>query len=250
MKTTKSRVIELAKMPIDDPLYGDLKLNIFPFCHPCRRLVLPNEFKLWEPLANRMLDFIPVQEHANRHFLTIDSKFFTVDETLRREGIHMDGNFCVDTNFGAACWGGATPTWGGATPRECPPERPEKPDEPTPDDESRVADTPWISPYDAYPPYGDYVSGEKGGILCVSSHVGCRAWEGQYPDPMAEGSYSHLSFGDDAIEMKPHTLYFMSSNTPHESTVIDAGSRRTFMRITLDHRYDNSHIASDLERVK
>ena len=141
-------------------------------------------------------------------------------------------------------WGGSTPTpaptWGGATPRN---QVIESTGEPTPDDGTRVADTPWVSPYDLYPPIGNYVSENQGGVLCVSSFVGCRAWRGECGQPRGEGDCSHLEFDtSDAIVFEPHRLYFMSSNTPHETLLIRAGNRRTFLRITLDHRYDNRAI--------
>lgn len=33
------------------------------------------------------------------HYVTIDSKYFTEDEFQRREGVHVDGNFCADAYF-------------------------------------------------------------------------------------------------------------------------------------------------------
>jgi len=250
MKKTVATVVDMGYFPVEDPLYGNLTLNLFPFRLPCRRLLLPNEFKLWEPAINRLISIVTPQPEAPCHFITIDSQFFAVSDTLRREGVHMDGNFCVDPSFGGKTWGGATPTWGGATPRPLNAPTPVEPAEPTPDDETRVADTPWVSPYNLYPPYGQYISGDNGGILCVSSYSGCRVWEGEFPEPGDGGACDAALFSaEDAILFKAHNLYFMTSNTPHQSLPIPAGTRRTLFRLTLDHRFDNRELISRFKPV-
>lgn len=228
MSVITATIKDLGVLPVSDPKYGDMKLNVFPINHLGRRVLLPNEFKLWETEVNRILQFVPLQPNATQHYVTIDSKFFTVPETLRREGIHADGNFCVDPTFQGATWGGTTTTttWGGAK------YHPEF-----------VAVTPWVSPYGVYPPVGTYVSELLGGILCASSYVGCQAWQGEFQGEVAsEGCCDHLAdqFTEDKkVVMEANRLYFMTSNTPHETLLIPKGVRRTFIRLTLDHRYEN-----------
>ena len=103
-------------MNLPDPRFGDLKLSVMPFENNGKRIKLPIGFELWEDTLNEIVKQIPQREGANRHYVTIDSRFFSKSDFLRREGIHADGNFCVDPNFKMATWGGTTitETWGGA----------------------------------------------------------------------------------------------------------------------------------------
>jgi hypothetical protein len=139
----KTHVENLGEFKLPDPEFGDLKLSVMPFENNGEWVNLPDGFKLWKQSFNDILKMIPLQEGANQHYVTIDTKFFTNDEFLRREGVHMDGNFCVDPNFRTlneanvegvlsdeffddiedefkASWGGAEtkPSWGGSSPRE------------------------------------------------------------------------------------------------------------------------------------
>ncbi len=127
----KTHIKNLGMVQLPDPEYGDLKLSVMPFENNGEWVSLPEGFKIWENSFNDVLKHIPLQEGANTHYVTIDTKFFTTDEFLRREGVHVDGNFCVDPNFRKmnefktsdgsspnkifkASWGGAKPSWGGA----------------------------------------------------------------------------------------------------------------------------------------
>jgi hypothetical protein len=47
---------------------------------------------------------------------------------------------------------------------------------------------------------------------------------------------------DKKVIFEKNQLYFMSSNTPHETLLISKGKRRTFLRITLNHNYQNEAI--------
>jgi len=151
-------------------------------------------------------------------------------ESQRREGIHIDGNFCADPNFQGSTWGGNGTTWGGKGGVRYNPV-------------TKKAETDWTLPYDVEIPIGDYVSDTKGGIFAVSTQVGCHAWEGRFKGRILDGG--------DCAEIQPqlieanktilekNCLYFMTSNTPHDSVPINQGIRRTFLRITLNHEYDN-----------
>ena len=101
----------------------------------------------------------------------------------------------------------------------------------------------WVLPYDLVIPISEYVSSTKGGILTVSSEVGCQAWDGDfYGEIMSEGSFEKMEdqLSDDRkVIFEKNKLYFMSSNTPHETLLINKGKRRTFLRITLNHNYRN-----------
>lgn len=98
-------------------------------------------------------------------------------------------------------------------------------------------------PYDIEIPIGDYITEKKGGIFCVSTEVGCQAWSGEFFGEVgAEGDFTSMSAqltNDKKIVFEKDGLYFMTSNTPHETLMIDKGKRRTFMRVSLNHAYPN-----------
>lgn len=315
----RTSVKNLGEVVLPDPKVGDFKLSVMPFENNGSWVSLPDGFKLWEESFNEVLKRIPLQEGANTHYVTIDTKFFTTDEYLRREGVHIDGNFCVDPYFSSdilekkswggaspapspswggaryepvskSSWGGASPrpswggakyepvsksSWGGASPRpswggaryEYEYAELESMNNPkyslvkgennvyslvresqfeAQQDNSHVK-MDWVLPYpEVVIPISEYVSNTKGGILTVSTEVGCQAWTGDfYGEVLSEGSFENMEnqlTDDRKVVFEKNQLYFMSSNTPHETLLINKGKRRTFMRITLNHNYDNSQI--------
>ena len=311
----KTTVKNLGEFILPDPKVGDFKLSVMPFENTGEWVSLPEGFKQWEESFNQIIKTIPLQEGANTHYVTIDTKFFTTDEFLRREGIHMDGNFCVDPYFSSAVmeksswggasydggsswgggdankssWGGARSTnkplgdgenkssWGGATStnksswgegdnksswggaRSTPTTAQfrfvrgedgivrivrESQFQEFPDNSHVKMD--WVLPYDLVIPISEYVSSTKGGILTVSTEVGCQAWSGDfYGEIMSEGSFEKMEdqlTDDKKVVFEKNQLYFMSSNAPHETLLISKGKRRTFLRITLNHNYSNNLI--------
>jgi len=292
----RTSVKNLGEVILPDPNTGDFKLSVMPFENNGSWVSLPEGFKQWEESFNEVLKYIPLQEGANTHYVTIDTKFFTTDEFLRREGVHIDGNFCVDPYFSSAItekasWGGASPrpswggaryeepsvaksSWGGAYPRPSwggaryelaelesvsyPKYSLVKGEndiyslvresqfEAQPDNSHVKMD--WVLPYDITIPISEYVSSSKGGILTVSTEVGCQAWSGDFHgEIMSEGSFEKMEdqlTDDKKVIFEKNQLYFMSSNTPHETLLISKGKRRTFLRITLNHNYQNEAILS------
>jgi hypothetical protein len=222
-----SIIKKIGKFNLQDPQYGDFKLSVFPFENNGNWINLPVGFEIWEKPLNELMSQIPQIDEVNNHYITIDSKFFSKSDFLRREGIHVDGNFCVDPNFKHATWGGIRPTWGGACF----------------DVNTYKAVKDWELPYDIEIPIGDYITNKKGGLFCVSTEVGCQAWQGEiYGEIYEEGNCEHLRdqlIDENKVIFEKDTLYFMTSNTPHETLIIDKGKRRTFMRITLNHEYPN-----------
>ena len=266
----KTSIKNLGEFKLPEPKYGDLKLSVMPFENNGEYVELPEGFKMFEESFNNVLKQIPLQEGANKHYVTIDTKFFTNNDYLRREGVHIDGNFCVDPNFrhineksipsnmsmaksswggvkptwggiqldtdmAKSSWGGVKPTWGGI--RHTEEIYTEK------SDNSHVT-MDWVLPYDITIPVSEYVSGGKGGILTVSTEPGCRAWKGTFEgEILSEGACDNLKSqltDNREVLFEKNQLYFMSSNTPHETLMIEKGKRRTFLRITLNHNYDNS----------
>lgn len=217
----KPTVVDVSSVIVCEPRYGDLSLNLHPL-----DMELPPQFQLWSSAVEAIRELIPHHNGtSNRHFVTITSRFFSESGTLRREGVHIDGNFCADPEFSGATWGGTTTTWAGTTVNR----------------ELEIK-TRWVSPYGVTPPLGRFVSSTHGGIFVASSAAGCSVWTGHIDCVVGnEGSLEHARDRlSGESQLSPHRLYFMSSDTPHESLEIQKGTRRTLIRVTLAHDYPNN----------
>lgn len=227
----KTVLLNIGNIHISNPEYGDLTLNLFPVPID-RNFDLPKQFNEFTDTIDDILKLIPFDENSsNQHYITIDSKFFTKPESLRREGLHVDGNFCGDPNFTGLTWGGTqtVPTWGGCCII------------------GHDVITNWVSPYGVKPPIGKYISEDLGGIFVASTEVGCKVFTGD--TDIRVGSEGDVEHARKVIEssmkesiLEANKLYFMTSNTPHETLLIDKGKRRTLIRVTLAHDYNNKLI--------
>ena len=266
MYNLDARIKLLSKVKVPDVDFGDCKLQVFPFDNS-KKVKLPAMFASWQKAFEQMRKKIPLVDGKNNHYITIDSQWFSTDGFLRREGIHIDGNFCADIEFSyrdqnapIATWGGAVPTWGGVEP--VPPPAPKETwggvtptwggVVPNPNETGNLSagwtvKVPWTLPYEINVPFGKYVSDDLGGILAVSSLPGCKVWHGKYTaDIRDSGDCEHmrgeLEASPNSVILGSNECWFMSSNTLHETLKIDKGNRRTFLRITLDHQYPNKLI--------
>jgi len=232
---TRQELIGSVKLP--NPEFGDIKLNVFPFEHTADRIKLPKQFIEYEDALNEIMSQVPIQEGATTHYITIDSKFFSEKSSLRREGIHMDGNFCADIDFSLgdteirSTWGGTRPTWCGTTV-----------------DKDYKIITKWVSEHEVEIPFGQYVSDSLGGLIVVSNEVGCKVWTGEFKGRVGDegelSSFEGQFSKDNEVMMGKDEVWLLSSNTPHESLIVEKGKRRTFLRITLAHNYVNSELFS------
>lgn len=226
---------EIKSLNVPNPIYGDVTLNVFPLSFG----KLPSGFEVWQDVVDDIVRQIPIDENSsNEHFVTITSKFFTEDSCLRREGVHIDGNFCVDPNFVRASWGGVEPrpAWARMSAKK-------GVYEPLPNNEHVKMD--WVMPYDVIIPVGTYVSNDKGGLITVSNLTGCDVWNKPLTkDEVGDGGdCSNIDLSDyPHQELEANKLYFMQSNLPHSSRIIKKGSRRTMIRVTLSHDYNNKLI--------
>jgi len=236
-KIHKTTILNFGKIAIPDQKFGNTKLNVYPFTHTGRKVSLPSPYSMWEDTLNEMLKHIPLQEGADEHYITINSDFFTEDGFQRGEGVHMDGNFCVDPTFVydngdfKAGWGGSRIKKGHfvALP-----------------DNAHVTMN-WVIPYkDVIIPVGTYVSDQLGGILIASNNIGTRAWGGIFYGEVSDGgSYKEMESQltqENEQFIPANELVFMTSNTPHETIMVPRGERRTFLRLTLNHQYKNNQI--------
>ena len=251
MPTLSTQTKNFGKLEIPDQKLGNTRLNVMPFEQTKEWIDLPEEYEKWEGTLNEILKKVPLQEGATQHYITICSDFFTEDGFQREEGPHMDGNFCVDPTF-VNSENQPIKGWGGTSPAPCPSPSPgwgnllpsptvltEQPDN------SHVIMN-WKLPYDIVIPISKYVSGSKGGLFIVSSNVGTKVWDGKFKGRVGPlGSFESMKnqLTDDRKQLVPkNELVFMTSNTPHESLLVKAGERRTFMRLTLNHNYNNKAI--------
>lgn len=213
----KPKIADFGDFTIPNPKYGDFNLNLHPL-----NMELPIQFDLWEDQVNEICNLIPFVNNC-QHFVTITSKFFTEESSLRREGIHIDGNFCADPDFSCSTWGGTTTTWAGTSVNK-----------------KLEIKTKFVSPYGITPPLGTYVSANYGGIFVASSYGGCDIYEDEIECYIGdEGSLAHDDRFKHGKILKPNRLYFISSDTPHSSLPIPQSTRRTLIRVTLDHKYPN-----------
>jgi len=234
MQSFRVKIQEIGPFDIPNGEYGDLKLNVFPFKNNGRKICLPEGFRAWEDSLNEIVSkHIPPYEGANTHYVTIDSKFFSKEGFLRREGIHIDGNFCADPLWERTTWGGIeyVKFWEGVQLIK-----------------GKIIKD-WELPYDIKIPLGTYASDRLGGMFCVSTEVGCEAWGGNFDnlkiwdegevvnEEGKDGKLENNPDSDCKTTLKKDTLYFMSSCTPHRTLKTEKGKRRTLMRITLNHQY-------------
>jgi hypothetical protein len=229
---------------IPEQSIGNTRLNVFPFEQTKEYVELPEPYKMWEETLNEILMYIPLQEDATQHCITINSEFFTEDTYQRREGIHIDGNFCVDPNYldeksnPLSTWGGMT--WGGMKHNS---------NHQTEQEDNSHVDMDWVLPYNIIVPIGTYVDNNKGGLFIASSNIGTRYWKVNENISIAEaGDLSHMKGKRLKLSNSKHLpaneLVFINSTTPHETLLIPKGTRRTFLRLTLNHNYDNRQIIS------
>jgi hypothetical protein len=231
--TATSWVRDCGAISIPDPDFGDFKLNVYPVTHDGRAVTLPAGFDLWTETVRSLFALIPVQP-ASAFYVTIDSRYFPEAGTLRREGVHIDGNFVADPTFSPkTTWGPAKPTWGGllaVADRELP--------------NNAHVRMGWKLPYEITIPVGRYVSGSLGGFLAATSWEGCHAWPGEDMGEVLSGGALEETPLTAPTLLPAHRAIFLSSNTPHASLEIPAGTRRTLIRITFDHRYRNEAMGS------
>lgn len=139
-------------------------------------------------------------------YLTIDEKVVKAGESHRRKGLHVDGWHKTEEASSGGSWGGGGGGGGFGGSRS-----------------------------HGHPGLGGT------GLVTVSSHFGCRAWEGVFSDPVAEGCCEHLRKDcpdNKAIKLEANRLYWMSPHCIHESVVMQEDCRRQFVRISLPSSAD------------
>lgn len=205
----------LSSLEIEKKIVGNITLNLFPFDNE-NFDSLPYPFNSWNEEFNVIRSFIPFQKGSNDHFVTIDSQWLDTDKALRREGWHIDGNFVADPELKIKSWSRISI-------------------------ENGEIKKDWESEHGINIPLGKYISSTKGGILCISSVAGCEVSLSSDEIEIFDGGEIKEELKNKLI-LNKNIIYFMSSDTPHKSLEIKKGTRRTLIRITLNHNYENKLI--------
>ncbi len=78
----------------------------------------------------------------------------------------------------------------------------------------------------------------KNGMMMVSSHVGCRAWDVDitgWAGPKSDGDCSHVSQylrDKDSLIMKPNRAYWCGPMMVHEAIPMKENTKRSFVRVS------------------
>ena len=80
----------------------------------------------------------------------------------------------------------------------------------------------------------------KGGIVLASSHVGCKAYEGDFNDsPAFGGDCAHIDVSSAKQSvLQPHRVYIGNISMVHETTPAQEDQNRTVVRLILPDDYE------------
>jgi hypothetical protein len=197
---SKSRVInDNIKIPL---ILGEFKMIEF-----CLNTLsgLPDKFM---NIAMDMLMNLDIPDKVG--FFTIHGKILKKQQTLRRPGPHIDGNY--EPYY--MSFGGGEGGW--------------KVGENGPAVGTNLHKRQYESPF--------------GGIILCSNYSSCLGWNGEYDGlPKTGGNCSHMEL-DDPFFLKENTVYYGNNHFIHESLPVKEDVHRVFARITLaeGHKYQEN----------
>lgn len=184
--------------PIELPHF-DGELKMIPFSLESL-MGIPDMFL---STVQKMIMCLPYQ--YGTAYLTVDGRVVKKDETHRRGGPHIDGNYLPQI----CGWGSSDWKVGGS---------------------GRVLTTAeHLQSYES----------KTGGMLIASSYPACRGWEGIIPGkPGIGGDCSKIELsGKNFSLLKANVVYYGNSQFVHESIPIDKTTFRVMVRITLPMDY-------------
>ena len=170
-----------------------------------------------QTLAGLPEEFVDIVKQMLSKVVATGTGFFTIhgqqlkkNETLRRPGAHIDGNYCIS----AMSWGGGG--W-------------------------KVDQASTLTKEQ----HSEYYETTNGGIILASSYPSCLGWEGTYEGYIGiGGSCEHIDLPKDkAVMLQPHTIYYGNNHFIHESLPVDADTHRTLCRITLPITHEYAQVA-------
>lgn len=195
------KMINSVYYPIRNVLVPNFKgeLKMIPFELGGDLMDLPSKFR---DLVHNMTKHLPILGGIS--YLTVDSRVVNKGTTHRRGGAHIDGNYIPQI----CGWGGSGGWKVGEGGRELSSEHHKL----------------------------SYQS-NTGGMLIVSDHPSCMAWQGQFEgEAKIGGDCSHLDLGEGKT-LKPNVAYYGNSQFLHESLPLDETVHRNLVRITLPMDY-------------
>lgn len=163
---------------------------------------VPEQFR---ETVRSMTDVLP--ELSGTAYLTVDGKIVEVNNSHRRGGAHIDGNYLAEMcNWGN---GGGGNGWKvGEGGRQ-------------------------LNTSEHQRSYRK----ETGGMLIASTYPSCRGWDGSFEgEPNIGGDCSHIQLPK-GFMLLPNVLYYGNSQWIHESLPVKETVHRTIIRITLPEDY-------------
>ena len=191
---------------------------------------IPQELAHYKPLLSDLFAMQPYEGEVG--YITIDEKAVEPGKTHRRRGIHVDGfepSSAADKMIASGSWAGGdgSGSWGGGW-YKAPgtPDDKRRPNQPSPNKPKKLD----LS--------GEVFNSTKGtGMLSVSSHVGCRAWNQWFTGvPYLQGECEHMreQCRDEAsLLLEENTVYWMDPYCVHESLEQSQNTNRQFLRLSL-----------------
>lgn len=165
---------------------------------------LPNDLSHYEQTVQELIEVAPVKEGVG--YLTIDEKFVKKGDTLRKKGLHVDG-VGTDDRKDLGPWAATGIRYQCSTMW---------------DDGAKR----WL-----------YGAAGVGGMITVSSPVGCRAWNKEFEGRIGNnGDCEKLreKFPDEeATVFKAGMAYWCNSTCVHESLPMEHNTCRTFVRLSM-----------------
>jgi hypothetical protein len=146
-----------------------------------------------------------VKNREGTAFFTIHGKVLKAEQTLRRGGPHTDGNYKpVSMSFGS------TGGW--------------KIGENGPPVDSSLHARQYLNP--------------QGGIIMVSNHSSCLAWQGEYDGIIGVGGdCSHLTLDKPSL-IEANDVVYGNNHLIHESLPVQVDVHRVMARITLPETHE------------
>ncbi len=185
---------------------GELKMLPFDLAFSNVGLlgIIPNAFIR---IVRDMVSILPIREGIA--YFTFDGKTIQPNNTHRRGGAHIDGNY-LPMKCG---WGGDIPSTQGGW----------KIGENGPGVETEFHRLGYKS--------------ETGGMLISSDYSACKGWNGIFDgEPNIGGDCTRIKLNEGFI-LEPNVMYYGNSQFIHESLSVDKEIHRNLVRITLPMNY-------------
>ena len=175
----------------------------------CKKPMIPFDLNTLKGLTCELMEIASnlvehIKDRSGIAFLTVHGRYLSANDTLRRGGAHIDGNYMNYVK------GEKFKTFGGGGWK-------------------LGQNGPYISTQD----HKDSYENEKGGIIMASTFQSCRAFSGVFKGtPKRGGDCTHIKLNSGFL-LNKNTIYYGNNRMIHESLPVTQNTHRTFIRITL-----------------